>query len=88
MELALRDWSRRDRDVANRLRRVDNRRMAFLRSLFEQFCADQDDAEARSMLAYSLMIGSYFVAAKHPGRRGPRCCNSRPTGCSPSFHPG
>jgi AcrR family transcriptional regulator len=68
VELALRDWSRRDRDVAKRLRRVDNRRMAFLRSLFGQFCADEDDAEARSMLAYSLMIGSYFVAAKHPGR--------------------
>lgn len=68
VELALRDWSRRDRDVAKRLRRVDTRRMAFLRSLFGQFCADADDAEARSMLAYSLMIGSYFVAARHPGR--------------------
>jgi AcrR family transcriptional regulator len=68
VELALRDWSRRDRDVAKRLRRVDNRRMAFLRSLFGEFCADEDDAEARSMLAYSLLIGSYFIAAQHAGR--------------------
>ena len=28
-----------------------------------QFCADEDDVEARSMLAFSLFIGSYFIAA-------------------------
>lgn len=65
VELALRDWSRRDEDVAERLRRVDNRRMASLRSLFGQFCVDDNDVEARSMLAYSLLIGSYFIAAQH-----------------------
>jgi len=65
VELALRDWSRRDKDVAKRLRRVDSRRMEWLRSLFGQFCPDEDDVEARSMLAYSLLIGSYFVAAQH-----------------------
>ncbi len=68
VELALRDWSRRDRGVAARLRRVDNRRMDYLRSLFAQFCADDDDVEARSMLAYSLLIGSYFVAGGHGER--------------------
>ena len=67
VELAVRDWSRRDKDVAARLRRVDNRRMTWLRSLFGQFCPD-DDAEARSMLAYSLLIGSYFITARHDGR--------------------
>ena len=34
VELALRDFARRDRDVARRLRRVDRRRMGYLRSLF------------------------------------------------------
>ncbi len=68
VELALRDWSRRDRDVARRLRRVDKRRMEYLRSLFGQFCAEEEDAEARAMLAYSLFIGSYFVAADHGER--------------------
>jgi AcrR family transcriptional regulator len=63
VELALRDWSRRDGDVAKRLRRVDNRRLQYLRSLFRRFCADEDDVEARALLAYSLFIGSYFVAA-------------------------
>lgn len=66
VELALRDWSRRDGEVAERLRRVDNRRMEYMRSLFGQFCADVEDAEARSMLAFSLFIGSYFIAARHP----------------------
>jgi AcrR family transcriptional regulator len=65
VELALRDWSRRDSDVAARLRRVDQQRMSYLRSLFGQFCVDEDDVEARSMLAYSLFVGSYFIAAQH-----------------------
>lgn len=68
VELALRDWSRRDRDVAKRLRRVDTRRMGYVRSLFGQFCDDENDVEARSMLAYSLLIGSYFIAAQHGGK--------------------
>lgn len=65
VELALRDWSRRDRDVAARIRRIDTRRMEYLRLLFGQFCADEDEAEARSMLAFSLFIGSYFIVVEH-----------------------
>ena len=68
VELALRDWARRDGDVARRVRRVDERRMGYLRSLFRRLCADEEDVEARSMLAYSLFIGSYFVSAEHGGR--------------------
>lgn len=64
-EVAIRDWSRHAPDVAGRLRHVDNRRMQFLRSLFSEFCADEQDVEARSVLAYSLLIGNYFIAAKH-----------------------
>jgi AcrR family transcriptional regulator len=64
-ELALRDWSRRDGDVAKRVRRVDNRRMEYLRSLFGQFCVDENDVEARSMLAFALFVGNYFIAAEH-----------------------
>jgi AcrR family transcriptional regulator len=65
VELAIRDWSRRDAEVAARLRRIDSRRMAYLRSLFGQLCADEDEVEARSMLTYSLFVGSYFIAAQH-----------------------
>jgi len=68
VEMALRDWARRDPAIAERLRRVDNRRMGYLRALFRQISADDDEAEARSMLAYSLVIGSYFIAADHGER--------------------
>ncbi|WP_331767434.1 TetR/AcrR family transcriptional regulator [Embleya sp. NBC_00896] len=67
-ELAIRDWARRDEDVAERLRRVDNRRMDYLRSLFGSFCADEDEVEVRCMLVFSLRIGSHFIAADHAGR--------------------
>jgi AcrR family transcriptional regulator len=65
VELAIRDWARRDGDVAERVRRVDNRRMEYLRTLFAQFAIDEDDVEARGMLTFSLFIGSYFIAAEH-----------------------
>ncbi len=68
IELAIRDWSRRDKDVAERVRRVDDRRMEYLRSLFGQVCQDENDIEARSMLAYALAIGSYSIAAQHHGK--------------------
>jgi AcrR family transcriptional regulator len=65
IELAVRDWSRRDAAVAERLKRVDNRRMSYLRSLFASFCADDAEIEGRSVLAFSLAIGIHFMAADH-----------------------
>jgi hypothetical protein len=54
--------------LARALRRVDNRRMDYLRLLFGALCADQDEVEARSMLAFSLAIGHHFIAAGHGTR--------------------
>jgi hypothetical protein len=68
IDLAIRDWARRDKKVARRLRRVDNRRMDFMRSLFAAFVRDEDDVEARCLLAFSLWIGSHFIAADHGAR--------------------
>ncbi len=68
IELAIRDWARRDKTVAKRLRRVDNRRMEYMRSLFGAFCPDEDDVEVRCMLAFSLWIGNHFMAAQHGDR--------------------
>jgi len=68
VDLAIRDWARRDEAVAERLKRVDNRRMDYMRSLFGEFCRDDDEVEARSMLAFSVFIGNHFVAADHGGR--------------------
>jgi AcrR family transcriptional regulator len=69
VELALRDWARRDSAVATRLRRIDERRMGYLRTLFGQFGIDHDDAEARATLTYSLLIGSYFIAARRADKK-------------------
>ena len=68
IDLAVRDWARRDRSVAKRLRRVDNRRIDYLRTLISSFCPDEDEVEARSMLAFSLAIGNHFIAADHGAR--------------------
>ncbi len=68
VDLAVRDWARRDAKVARRLRRVDNRRMDYMRSLFGAFCPDEDEVEARCILAFSLWIGSPFIAADHGDR--------------------
>jgi AcrR family transcriptional regulator len=68
IDLAIRDWARRDRAVAERLRRVDNRRMDYLRLLFGAISSSEAEAEARSMLAFSLVIGHHFMAADHGAR--------------------
>jgi AcrR family transcriptional regulator len=68
IDLAVRDWARREQTVAERLRRVDNRRMDYMRSLFGAFCPNEDDVEARCMVFYSLWIGSHFIAADHGAR--------------------
>jgi AcrR family transcriptional regulator len=68
IELAIRDWARRDKTVARRLRRIDNRRMDYMRSLFGGICADEDEVEVRCFLALSLFIGKELVAAEYEGR--------------------
>lgn len=68
IDLAVRDWARRDEHVAERLRRVDNQRMQLAREMIGTFCSDPDEVEARSLLAFCLAIGHHLVAAEHPGR--------------------
>lgn len=68
LDLAVRDWARRDEAVAERLRRVDDRRMALLRETIGTFCSDPDEVEARSLIAFCVAIGHHFLAAGHEGR--------------------
>jgi AcrR family transcriptional regulator len=68
IELAIRDWARRDKGVATRLRRIDNRRMEYMRSLFGAFCPDDGDVEVRCMLLLSLWVGNHLIAADHGAR--------------------
>ncbi len=63
-DLAIRDWARRDRGVARRLRRVDNRRIDYMRGLFSEFCSDDGEVEARCV--WTRRSGP---AAVRPGHR-------------------
>ncbi|MFD7546479.1 TetR/AcrR family transcriptional regulator [Streptomyces sp. NPDC059578] len=67
VDLAIRAWARHDEAVAERLRRVDNRRMGLLRAAMGTFCADAEEVEARSLLAFCAAIGAHFLAADHGG---------------------
>lgn len=68
LELSVRDWARRDAAVAERVTRVDNRRLAYLRPLFAEFCDDAADVEGRCLLVLTLLVGESLISATH-GRR-------------------
>jgi AcrR family transcriptional regulator len=64
-DLAIRDWARRDPAVAERLRRIDNRRLAYLRTLFAGLSREPAEIEARCLLTLSLLIGNHYIATDH-----------------------
>ena len=67
-DLAVREWARRDPAVAERVSRVDNRRMEYLRGVFRALGGDEAEVEARCLMALSLWIGNHFIVADHKGR--------------------
>ncbi|MEV6768385.1 TetR/AcrR family transcriptional regulator [Nocardia sp. NPDC051030] len=68
IDLAIRDWARRDESVAARLLRVDEVRMDLLRTMIGTFCSDPDEVEARSLLAFCMAIGNRLITVDHQGR--------------------
>lgn len=68
VDLAVRDWARRDPAVAERLRHVDNVRIDYLRTLLRPVCADDEDLEARCLIAFSVAIADHLIAADHGSR--------------------
>ncbi|MFE6861045.1 TetR/AcrR family transcriptional regulator [Nocardia sp. NPDC057668] len=62
IDLAVREWARRDPAVGARLERVDNSRLSYLRELIGTLHEDPREVEARSLLAFSLMIADYLIA--------------------------
>jgi AcrR family transcriptional regulator len=71
LELSVRDWARRDPAVAQRVTRVDNRRLSYLRPLFAEFCDDEADVEGRCMLVLTWFVGESLVTATHGQRTRP-----------------
>jgi AcrR family transcriptional regulator len=63
IELAIRDWAQRDKAVARRLKRIDNRRMDYMRSLFATFCPDSQEVEVRCLIAFALFTGTPLITA-------------------------
>jgi AcrR family transcriptional regulator len=71
IELAIREWARRDTSVSKHLRRIDSRRMAYLRSLFAEICDDEEEAEMRSFVTLCIFAGGPTLATDHaPAQQG------------------
>lgn len=68
LELAVRDWARRDAAAADRLRRIDDRRMAYLRALFAEFCPDEEEVEVRSTVVGALYLATHLTRIDHGAR--------------------
>jgi AcrR family transcriptional regulator len=68
VDLAVREWARRDTAVARRLRDVDDQRMNLLRNALSDHCRDEDELEARCLIAFCVAIGGRLLSAEHPGR--------------------
>lgn len=66
IDMAVRDWARRDEAVASRLRRLDNQRMDLLRGYFRDDFPDPEELEARCLLAFCAAVASDLIAADHP----------------------
>lgn len=66
IELSIREWARRDPAVMERLHRLDNRRMDYMRLLFGELSSDPDEVERRCLVVFSLFIANHYIAAHHP----------------------
>jgi AcrR family transcriptional regulator len=71
LEIALREWARREERVAKALKRVDGRRLGYLQRLFEEVGLSTAEASARAFLAYATLFGDHFIgtAERGPARR-------------------
>ena len=68
IDLAVRDWARRDERSPSACGASTTGAWTTCARCSAPSAADEDDVEARCMLAFSLWIGNHFIAADH----GPR----------------
>ncbi|MGI9432173.1 MAG: TetR/AcrR family transcriptional regulator [Myxococcota bacterium] len=69
LELALRDWGRRDRSVGRVVEQVDDRRLGYVRGLLRESGFEPVEVEARAFLLYSALLGDALLPDEH-GRFG------------------
>jgi AcrR family transcriptional regulator len=65
-ELAIRDWARRDEEVAATVGRIDDRRMRYTEALLTDLHLPENEIPARALLVYSLLLGDHLIATTHP----------------------
>ena len=63
LELALRDWGRKDLKIANILRQEDEKRIDYISGLFVEIYGAVKIAEAKAWLLFSLFVGEIIIAA-------------------------
>lgn len=68
LELAIREWSRRDPAVAERTRRVDRDRVAYLHALFLEATGDDEEATIRAALTAGVWLAGHLMRYDAPGR--------------------
>lgn len=65
LELALRDWGRRDTKVERVLDEIDEQRMAYLRQLLGESGFTPIEVEVRAFLLYSSLCGHAMLPQSH-----------------------
>lgn len=65
IDLAIREWARRDDAIATRLKWVDQARLDRLRSTIGATCSDPVEVEARAAVAMLATIGAHFATLDH-----------------------
>ena len=63
LELALRDWGRKDSEIWKTIANEDERRMDYMRGLFGEIYDDPKIAEAKAWMLFSLYVGENIIAA-------------------------
>ena len=65
IELAVREWARRDADAASVVEEVDNWRLECTRKLFVARGLSENEAKSRSLLLYAYVFGQSLMACDH-----------------------
>lgn len=63
-DAAVRDWARTSEAVANAVRRVDNRRIKLLQSIFSQIGFTAAEARSRAEIMYFHQVGYYAMGVR------------------------
>jgi AcrR family transcriptional regulator len=67
LDRRVRAWATNDAAAATVLRRVDSRRIGYLRGLFAELGFTKPQAKARALLAYSAVVGRFELGFRAAG---------------------